>query len=131
MSAADVEQAEPALPCPHCQRNPKAWRDTYPTIKNTQPGWAHPRTAPYKPWAEVLPSGAYWVRHRFWLDHLYRLRFRDGRVVFVAEPYELEPPDLADLAQLAEDGWHVAIDGRGFHHDTTLRVLIERERRGT
>lgn len=111
------------LPCPHCRRDPRQWREY---VKSTAPGWAHPRRAPYRRWADILPNGAYAVRHRHWLDHLYRLRRHDRSVVFVAEPYDLDEDDLADLEQLRADGWRVSLDGRGFHHETTLRVLIER-----
>jgi hypothetical protein len=115
---------DPVLRCPHCVRNPREWRGF---VRGTAPGWGHPRRAPHRRWADVAPSGAYMVRDRHWLDHLYRLWLRDGRTVYVAEPYDLGRDDLADLEQLRGDGWCVSIDGRGAHNETTVRVMIERK----
>jgi hypothetical protein len=89
-------------------------------------GWGHPRRSPAKRWATIYPNGGYLVEHRGWLDHLCRLRYRDARTVYRAEPYDLDPSDLDDLALLREDGWRVYIGGAPCHHPTTIVVSIDR-----
>jgi hypothetical protein len=88
------------------------------------PGWGHPRSSPARRWAELGPHGAYMVRHRSWLDHLYRLRFANGTTVYRAEPYWLTEDDLDELGLLREDGWRVELGGAHCHDPSTVVVSI-------
>lgn len=65
----------------------------------------------------------------WWVDHPYRLRLPDGRWRYVAEPYELSPDDLDDLADLEAHGWRVTVTAWQARHfpGHTLAVVIEPE----
>jgi hypothetical protein len=86
-------------------------------------GWGHPRSSPARRWAH-MNGGAYWIEDRQWLDHLYGLKYPDGRVCFRAEPYWLTDEGLDDLALLRADGWDVTVGGFPCHYPTTVVVTI-------
>ncbi|GAA3785542.1 hypothetical protein [Micromonospora maritima] len=64
-----------------------------------------------------------------WVDHPYRLRLRDGRWRYVAEPYELDAAAAADLAHLAANGYEVTVTAWQARHypGHTLAVSITPE----
>ena len=45
-----------------------------------------------------------------WVDHPYTLRWPDGRIEFVSEPYGLSGTAFVNLAALVGLGWMVSID---------------------
>jgi hypothetical protein len=116
---AEADQ-ETALRCPHCVGDAKEWRRYYASARG---GWGSWGRSPAKLFA---PDGWFTGGGHHWLDHLYRLRKHDGTLLYVAEPYDLDLGDLADFQALETEGWHVAIDGCGVHHPTTLRITIWR-----
>ena len=61
-----------------------------------------------------------------WVDHAYRVRSDGGAWTYVAEPYSLDGPALADLAALIADGWNVTASAQRARHlpGATLAVLI-------
>lgn len=61
-----------------------------------------------------------------WLDHLYRLRFPDGQIVYRAEPYWLTEDDLAELEQVRGDGWKIYFGGYPWHAGSTVVISFER-----
>ena len=116
-----MTSTEYGIECPHCHARPKGLDEN-----KTWPKWGHPRQSPAKPWANILSNGAYMVRHRNWLDHLWRYRDSRGSIVFVAEPYEIDEDDLDDLALLRDHGWCINFYGDGFHHPDTIRIHLSR-----
>jgi hypothetical protein len=87
-------------------------------------GW-HQRTGPL-PDLRRRHQLERWERPR-WVDHPYRLRLPDGRWRYVAEPYDLGPAALADLAWLAGTGWRVSVTAWQATHapGETVAVTIE------
>jgi hypothetical protein len=61
-----------------------------------------------------------------WADHPYRVRGRDGRWTYVAEPYSIHADDLADLACLEAQGWRVFISAEYARHfpGRTTAIMI-------
>ena len=62
-----------------------------------------------------------------WIDHLHRLR-KDGKTIYVSEPYQISDVGLESLSLLTTQGWGVHIDGRSEHYPSwTLRIEVSRE----
>ncbi len=79
------------------------------------------------PFVEHLGRGEWLIRDRTLLDHLYRLRYPNGRVVYATEPYGLDESDLRDLGGLLDEGWSVRIGQMPlWYPGRTTQVLIER-----
>lgn len=65
-----------------------------------------------------------------WLDHPYRLvNPGTGEVVWVTEPYGIELDDIAELAQLRDEGWDVSLNANYAMHypGWTIAVWIRRK----
>jgi len=65
-----------------------------------------------------------------WVDHAYRRR-RDGRTEYIAEPYHLDPDDIADLHRLGQDGWDVWITAQSARHYPARTLVVSLTRRPT
>jgi len=113
--ARDRDEQEPER-CPHCK-----------DLKGFAYGW-HRRKGP-------MPLLEKWRGRRAgmgviggWVDHLYRERWPDvpGGWIYVAEPYQLEPEDMAELGRLAGEGWRVEVTAwRAMHYPGhTLAVTL-------
>ena len=73
-------------------------------------------------------NARFWVYSSFggiW-DHAYRLVHRDGRVLWVGEPYQLNGTALEDIAKLREQGYDVEIrsDWAIHYPGCTVAVLV-------
>jgi hypothetical protein len=87
-------------------------------------GWDINAPAPFV--RRVGKHGSYLIEHHRVLDHLYRLVGPDGEVAYVSEPYHLD--DFAALGALANDGWHVGVDGRAlWYPGQTARITFVRK----
>jgi hypothetical protein len=114
-SAAPDRDPRPC-PCPGCgNRGP-----------DVEPGWHHHRGP-----ALVLGArrGEAWTDRPSWVDHPYRVRQHDGTWAYVAEPYDLGPESLDDLARLRAEGWRVTVSAWGARHRPghTMAVVIRLE----
>lgn len=76
-------------------------------------------------------GGGSWTisMRRRWIDHPYRLRDSDGRMIYAAEPYGLDEDDLEDLAGLVSEGWDVWIGLTPiWYPGRTTQVLVRRRK---
>lgn len=62
-----------------------------------------------------------------WVDHGYKL-LRDGKTIYVSEPYQLGNDEIRELAALADQGWQVTIwPGRAIHFPgETMAVWVRK-----
>jgi hypothetical protein len=44
-----------------------------------------------------------------WLDHYYKMRAPDGKVIYASEPYSVSEDSIRHLARLADKGWDITI----------------------
>ena len=91
-------------------------------------GWGDFRHSPARSFLVYLSDDGdqHWLPRLHWLDHLYRIKFASGRVVFCTEPYHLNDDDLVDLIAIREDGWKVSFGGYRCHHPSTVAIHIKR-----
>jgi hypothetical protein len=95
----------------------------------------HDRDRHLPPWHRSKgPAPALRTRHGLtngalprWVDHDYRERRDDGTWRYVCEPYWLHEDALADLASLAELGWHVTVSATRARHFPGHTVAVEIE----
>ena len=48
-------------------------------------------------------------------DHGYRLKYPDGSVVYMEEPYDFDWTDVMQMARLVENGWQIKFGGPAMH----------------
>ncbi len=73
------------------------------------------------------------LRSAPWMDHPYKLLPPKGEHVFVAEPYGLSGPGLANLAQLSKAGWRIAVrpDLALHYPGRTVAIWVRRQEEAT
>jgi hypothetical protein len=112
----------------------EAARGRHATRRAWRPG---PGTPAAVPRTDYL-LGRYWEADAGlvtgWLDHPYRLAFRDGSPPwFVSEPYEIGNEGIRHLAAVIDAGWDVQIGAARATHfpaHTVAVVLEKRPREG-
>ena len=88
-------------------------------------GWGNPAKSPAKLFTTFF--GEEWIiEHRRWLDHLYRVKYSNGGLVFRSEPYWLDQEAFDDFRLLQGAGWRIKVGGPHCHHPSTVVVSISR-----